>query len=370
MHAAFDGETIVGGAGAFPFELTVPGGELGCAGVTVVGVMPTHRRRGVLRAMMRAQLEDVHGAASRSQRSGPPRRRSTAASATASPRSRGEIAIPREHVAVPQRRSSRAGTVRLVDRRGGAASGFPRSTSASARETPGHVRAHARRGGSCADSPTRPTGAAARARSDSRCSSSTARARATRSTGTAWRGRAARRRARSRCRGDGRRRRPRRASSGASCSTSTGWRRSRPSLLPVDHPLFLLLAEPRRMRYRIGDGLWVRLVDVGRRSPARTYPGDGAVVLEVSRRRSARGTTAAGTVSAGGAERDRGEPDLRLDVHGARRPSTSAASRSRELARARPGRGAPQGALDRADALFRHGRRSRGARRSSSHFLP
>ena len=30
------------------------------AGVTVVGVLPTHRRRGVLRAMMRAQLDDVH----------------------------------------------------------------------------------------------------------------------------------------------------------------------------------------------------------------------------------------------------------------------------------------------------------------------
>ncbi len=59
MHAAFDGDLIVGGAGAFPFELTVPGGTVGCAGVTVVGVLPTHRRRGVLTALMRAQLEDV-----------------------------------------------------------------------------------------------------------------------------------------------------------------------------------------------------------------------------------------------------------------------------------------------------------------------
>jgi len=59
MHAAFDGDRIVGGAGAFPFELTVPGGPVACAGVTVVGVLPTHRRRGVLSAMMRAQLEDV-----------------------------------------------------------------------------------------------------------------------------------------------------------------------------------------------------------------------------------------------------------------------------------------------------------------------
>ena len=59
MHGAFDGGQIVGGAGAFPFQLTVPGGPVACGGVTVVGVLPTHRRRGVLTAMMRAQLEDI-----------------------------------------------------------------------------------------------------------------------------------------------------------------------------------------------------------------------------------------------------------------------------------------------------------------------
>ena len=59
MHAAFDGDAVVGGAGAFPFQLTVPGGVVPCGGVTVVGVLPTHRRRGVLTAMMRTQLEDI-----------------------------------------------------------------------------------------------------------------------------------------------------------------------------------------------------------------------------------------------------------------------------------------------------------------------
>jgi Acetyltransferase (GNAT) domain len=38
MHAAFDDDDIVGGAGAFSFDLSVPGGSLPCAGVTVVGV--------------------------------------------------------------------------------------------------------------------------------------------------------------------------------------------------------------------------------------------------------------------------------------------------------------------------------------------
>ena len=60
MHAAWEDGQVVGGAGAFPFQMSVPGGALQCAGTTVVGVAPTHRRRGVLRAMMRAHLDDAH----------------------------------------------------------------------------------------------------------------------------------------------------------------------------------------------------------------------------------------------------------------------------------------------------------------------
>jgi predicted acetyltransferase len=59
--AAYDGGRPVGLAAAYAFDLTIPGGELPCAGVTWVGVMPTHRRRGILRDFMRTQLEDVHG---------------------------------------------------------------------------------------------------------------------------------------------------------------------------------------------------------------------------------------------------------------------------------------------------------------------
>lgn len=59
-HAAYDDGKPVALAGAYAFDLTIPGGELPCAGVTWVGVMPTHRRRGILRDLMRRQLEDVH----------------------------------------------------------------------------------------------------------------------------------------------------------------------------------------------------------------------------------------------------------------------------------------------------------------------
>ena len=56
--AAYDGDKAVGLAGAYRFDLSIPGGELPCAGVTWVGVLPTHRRRGILRDFMRRQLDD------------------------------------------------------------------------------------------------------------------------------------------------------------------------------------------------------------------------------------------------------------------------------------------------------------------------
>lgn len=58
--AVFDGADIVGTTGAYSFQLTVPGLQtLGAAGVTMVTVMPTHRRQGLLRAMMDRQIDDV-----------------------------------------------------------------------------------------------------------------------------------------------------------------------------------------------------------------------------------------------------------------------------------------------------------------------
>ncbi|MEW1750470.1 GNAT family N-acetyltransferase [Streptomyces angustmyceticus] len=58
--AVWDDGDCVGTAGAFSFGLTVPGGaEVPVAGVTAVSVRATHRRRGLLRSMMRQQLADV-----------------------------------------------------------------------------------------------------------------------------------------------------------------------------------------------------------------------------------------------------------------------------------------------------------------------
>jgi predicted acetyltransferase len=57
--AAFDGAEPVGVAGAFSFRMTVPGAVIPTAGVSYVAVLPTYRRRGILRAIMRRQLADL-----------------------------------------------------------------------------------------------------------------------------------------------------------------------------------------------------------------------------------------------------------------------------------------------------------------------
>ncbi len=57
---AIDDPDVVGSASAFSLELTVPGGAfVPTAGVTWVGVMPSHRRRGILRRLMARQLDDI-----------------------------------------------------------------------------------------------------------------------------------------------------------------------------------------------------------------------------------------------------------------------------------------------------------------------
>lgn len=58
--AFFDSSEVVATAGIFSYEMTVPGSALPCGGVTRVSVLSTHRRRGLLTAMMRRQLDDMH----------------------------------------------------------------------------------------------------------------------------------------------------------------------------------------------------------------------------------------------------------------------------------------------------------------------
>jgi predicted acetyltransferase len=58
VHVAVDGGKFVGVAAAYEFSLTIPGGELPAAGVTWVAVLPTHRRQGVATGLMRHQFDN------------------------------------------------------------------------------------------------------------------------------------------------------------------------------------------------------------------------------------------------------------------------------------------------------------------------
>ena len=60
LLVAFDDGRPVGVTAAYPFDMTTPGGVGKAAGVSWVGVLPSHRRRGILRELMLRQLDDVH----------------------------------------------------------------------------------------------------------------------------------------------------------------------------------------------------------------------------------------------------------------------------------------------------------------------
>ena len=58
--AIFDGADVVATAGAYSFEMSVPGGGgVAVAGITTVSVATTYRRRGLLGRMMDRQLADI-----------------------------------------------------------------------------------------------------------------------------------------------------------------------------------------------------------------------------------------------------------------------------------------------------------------------
>ena len=51
---------------------------------------------------------------------------------------------------------------------------------------------------------------------------------------------------------------------------------------PVDEPLLDLMQEPRRLRFGLKDGLYVRMVDVPAALAARGYNGEGVIVIDVT----------------------------------------------------------------------------------------
>jgi predicted acetyltransferase len=126
--------------------------------------------------------------------------------------------------------------------------------------------------------------------------------------------------------------------------------RVRAAIFDPASPLFLMAVEPRRLGMRLSDGVWLRLVDVATALQARSYAGEGSVVLDVAddlcewnERRYRAGADAGPTdddAELGLTVADLGS--LYLGGFDARR--LHAAGRIEELV---------PGAVERADALFR-----------------
>jgi predicted acetyltransferase len=308
--AARENGAVVGGCGSFPFELTVPGGVVRTAGLSLVGVMPTHRRRGILRRMMRAQLDDVHargepvamlwasedtiygqfgyGLASLSGEMDLPK---SAAGFALPFESRGELHILGEADALAPfaevYERVRLGHPGMIAR----STDWWRNRRLADPENRRHGGGELNRVLLTLDG--RPSGYALyRIHQHFEAGVTVGFVNVLEAVGA----------------GDE--------------ATRQIWRfvlgidwvaRVKAALLPLDHPLILLLARPREMNLRVRDGVWVRLVDLPTALAARRLAEVEPVVIEVA---DAFCPWNAGRwrVSAAGAERTSAAADLACDI--------------------------------------------------------
>ncbi|MEO5987666.1 MAG: GNAT family N-acetyltransferase [Candidatus Eisenbacteria bacterium] len=345
--AAREHGATVGGCASFPFEMTVPGGTVRCSGLTVVGVVPTHRRRGVLRSMMRAQLDDTR------------RRGEPIAALWASEEGiygqfgygiasiSGDIELPRSMTSFVQPFEPR-GEIRILSEAealGPLSQAYERIRLGQ----PGMMRRsdewwykrrladpESKRQG--AGELTRvalsldgqPAGYALYRLNQKLDAGSTsgyvqvieAMGATLEATREVWH-----------------------------FLFSIDWVAStKAMLLPIDHPLWFLLARPREMNYRMHDGLWVRLVDLPAALAARTLGDAAPVVVEVT---DAFCDWNAGRwqLSAKGAERSTAAAELACDVTALGSVYLGGFSFAR-LARAGRVSELREGAAARADLLF------------------
>jgi predicted acetyltransferase len=346
LVARLDGE-VVGSAESLAFELTVPGGQVPVAGVTTVAVMPTQRRRGVMSGLIRRQFEDLRSRdeplAALWASEGSIYGRFGYGLATLS----CEISASRDHLRLPP--TGAQVEARLVDVQDALAAIPPIYEQVRAR-TPGmlartkvwweHKVLVKPEYGRAEGGPLRRVVLALDGRDEAyavyRLNLSfaegvpTSRLNVYEALGAtpdamlevwSW-------------------------LAGVDLVATIYSRR-----LPIDHPLVLAIPELARLRIRVGDGLWLRLVDVGAALAARRLRGDGEVVIELADEQcpwnAGRWRIANGEVG-----RTEAEPELRLGaaelasvyLGGFTFAQLAAASRVEQLVR---------GAVERADALFR-----------------
>ena len=276
VHAAFDEGAIVGGAGAYLFETTVPGGaQVPTAGVMAVGVLPTHRRRGVLTKLMQRQLTDAHErgeplATLYASEGGIYSRFGYGLASLA-----GNIDLPKEHARFWD--DEPLGQARILDGEEETLQVLPPIYDRIQPETVGMFtrtpdwwkvrRLH--------QHPGRPGGEQVRVALELdgsleayalyrlnfgvRNMVTTTTLEIGEALGTS----------------------PRALAAIWRYLLGIDWvARIEASWLPLDHPLLLALREPRRMGFSIVEAVWVRLVDVGAVLAARSL-GEGSVVLDV-----------------------------------------------------------------------------------------
>ncbi len=346
FYAAYDGDTPVATSADFPFRLTVPGAELGAGGVTWVGVLPSHRRQGILTQMMRRQLDDLH-------ERGEPLAVLWASETTIYGRFGYGIAAPTLHMDADHSRFSfredpgSRGRARLVD-----ASEAMRPCAAvyeiARKQIPGYVvrsdewwetyrladPEHWRRGAgpkwvAVIELDGEPAAYAIyRIKQDWDDGFSRSQIKLIETVAT------------------------------SPAAERELWRfvfgidlvaRVQGRLDPGS-ALFLMVADPRSLQLRVSEGLWLRLVDVGAALAARSYASDDTVVIEV------RDDFCPWNARRWRAGRDAGPTDdpaeLELDVADLASVYLGAFDFNR-LAAAELVRVLGEGALDRANALFR-----------------
>jgi predicted acetyltransferase len=123
---------------------------------------------------------------------------------------------------------------------------------------------------------------------------------------------------------------------------------------PVPHPLQQWLVEPRRLGLTVGDGLYLRILDLPAALAARGYVGSGSLVLEVSDdlvEANAGPWQLSVDGGRGSVAPTPAAPDLELDI-GTLAQTYLGGSRFVDLAVAGRVRECQPGALLRADALF------------------
>jgi predicted acetyltransferase len=124
---------------------------------------------------------------------------------------------------------------------------------------------------------------------------------------------------------------------------------------PVPHPLQLWLQEPRRLGLTTVDGLWLRILDLPAALAARTYAGEGSVVLDVTDAlidsNAGRWQLTARVDEPATIERTTAEADLAIDIS-ALASAYLGAFRMNDLARAGHVRELRPGALRTADVMF------------------